>query len=147
MSTTVLERQPVFAPPADQPTLREIEALLDRKTAVPALVGVGEEPLRLPATVVQLLATLVHELACGNAVTIVPVQAELTTNHAAELLNVSRPYLVRLLDAGKIPFHRVGTHRRIKAADLLVYKEQRLAEQRTILGELARESQALGLYE
>jgi excisionase family DNA binding protein len=139
MATAVLERQPVFAPPAEEPAIRELATLLAE--------GDAEEPLRLPATVRRLLAHLVHELAQGNAVTIVPVHAELTTNQAAELLNISRPYLVRLLDAGKIPFHRVGTHRRIYAADLLAYKARRRAEQHAALDELAREAQELGLYE
>jgi excisionase family DNA binding protein len=148
MTSAVQERGPVFAPASEAPALRELQRLLSEgDTGAPALIGSGERHLRLPATVVQLLARLVDELARGNAVTIVPVHAELTTNQAAELLNVSRPYLVRLLDAGAIPFHRVGTHRRVYAADLLGYKERRRAAQHTALDNLAREAQEMGLYE
>jgi excisionase family DNA binding protein len=147
MTSAVLERGPVFAQETEAPAIRELElALARRDPAEPLLLSADQTPHRLPATVAQLLAHLVHELAKGNAVTIVPVHAELTTFQAAELLNVSRPYLVRLLDQGKIPFHRVGTHRRIYAADLLAYRERRRAEQHRMLDEMAQEAQAMGLY-
>jgi excisionase family DNA binding protein len=100
----------------------------------------------LPATLIPLLARVVRELVRGNAITIVPVHAELTTFEAAELLNVSRPYLVRLLDQGKIPYRKVGTHRRILAADLLKFKEGYRAKQRWALAAMAREAQEMGLY-
>jgi excisionase family DNA binding protein len=147
MSSAVLDR-PVFAPAAEQPALRELELALEQRGAVPpVLLGADRQPRELPDTLIPLLARVVRELVRGNAVTIVPVHAELTTFEAAELLNVSRPYLVRLLDQGKIPYRKVGTHRRILAADLLKFKEGYRAKQRRALAEMAREAQEMGLYD
>ncbi len=84
-------------------------------------------------------------MAQGNAVTIIPTHAELTTQEAADFLNVSRPYLVKLLDKRKVPFHKVGTHRRIKFADLVAYKKIFESERDSILEELAEQSQGLKL--
>jgi len=99
----------------------------------------------LPAEAVHLLVRVLTHMASGSAVTILPVQAELTTQHAADLLGVSRPYLVRLLNEGKIPFHKVGTHRRVRAADLMAYQEQRHSKSKRLLDDLTEEAQELGL--
>jgi excisionase family DNA binding protein len=106
----------------------------------------GQE-VELPHSVFEVLVRVVHEMARGNAVRILPVHAELTTQQAAELLNVSRPFLVGLLEAGEIPFRKVGSHRRVRLDDLLVYKDRRDRERKIALNELASESQKLGLYE
>src|SRR5438045_1213163 len=79
----------------------------------------SEEPLAIPASAVRLLFDLLAEMAKGNAVTVLPVQAELTTQQAADLLNVSRPFLVDLLERNDIPHRKVGTHRRVLFSDVM----------------------------
>ena len=84
-------------------------------------------------------------MADGNAVTLVPIQAELTTQQAADFLNVSRPYLIRLLEDEQIPFHKTGTHRRIFFRDLLSYKTHIKEKRLQALQELTGLSQELGM--
>jgi len=81
----------------------------------------------------------------GNAVRLIPHHAELTTGEAAELLNVSRPFVVRLLDEGQIPSHRVGTHRRVMFKDVMTHKAEHRRARRAALDELTRLDQELGL--
>jgi excisionase family DNA binding protein len=114
------------------------ELLVKRKTGGPQLVD-------LPPEAARLLVRILTEFANGNAVTVVPVNAELTTQEAAEFLNVSRPYFVSVLEAGKLPFRKVGARRRVRLADLLRFKGIEDAGQKKALDELAAEAQKLGL--
>jgi excisionase family DNA binding protein len=102
-----------------------------------------EETIELPAGAVKLLQAILEDMASGRAVTIVPQNAELTTKQAADFLNVSRPFLVRLLEQKKLPFRLVGTHRRIRFEDVLQFKENIDAERRKVLDQLAAEAQEL----
>jgi len=105
----------------------------------------GSETVTIPSTAFRLLVTILAEMASGNAVRLIPHHAELTTQEAAELLNVSRPYLVRLLDDGHIPFHRVGTHRRVLFKDVMTYKAEHRRMRGAALDALSRLDQELGL--
>ena len=99
--------------------------------------------VELPTSALRLLVDILAELADGNAVRVVPVHAELTTQEAADLLNVSRPHLVKLLEDGELPFHRTGKHRRVRCADLMRFKEARKQTSEQAMAELARDAQAL----
>ena len=92
----------------------------------------------LPPSVGQLVLDVLTHVARGEMVTFVPYGAILTTKEAADLLNVSRPFLVQLLESGDIDFHRVGTHRRIRAEDVLAFKAKRDTERKAELRELQR---------
>ncbi len=103
------------------------------------------EDLILPDYAINLLLAMLTEMSKGNAITVMPIHAELSTQETAELLNVSRPHLVDLLEQGKIPFRKVGTHRRVLANDVFDYK-QRIDEARLkALDDLAAQAQELGM--
>ena len=105
----------------------------------------GGPTLRLPMVAIDLLHHLLTEMARGNAVTLIPVHAELTTQEAADHLNVSRPFLIRLLQEQRIPFRMVGTHRRIKFSDLETYRCETEAAREEAMQELADQSQEMDL--
>jgi excisionase family DNA binding protein len=105
----------------------------------------SRETVALPASAAQLLIRLLEEMSRGNAVTLIPVHAELTTQEAADMLNISRPSLIQLLDEGKIEYRRVGTHRRVRFESLMKYKRQAETARRAALAELAAYDQELGI--
>jgi len=121
---------------------------LEQAQSVKVQIAEGEGPdetLDIPTAALRLLIDILDEMADGNTVTLVPSRAELTSQQAASFLNVSRPYLIRLLESGQIPYHKAGTHRRIHSQDLLDYKAQNGKERRVALQELAALSQELDM--
>ena len=103
--------------------------------------GEQAEPIELPAGAVALLMDILEAMAAGQGVTIIPENAELTTVQAADVLNVSRPFLIKLLDEQKIPHRKVGKHRRIRMEDVMAYKASIDAERESVLDHLAADAQ------
>jgi excisionase family DNA binding protein len=109
------------------------------------LIGPRGEKIELPAPIFDALALIAEALLRGNGVSVIPLHHLLTTNEAAELVNVSRPYLVRLLKEKKIPYEMVGTHRRVRLGDVLTFRQQREEQRHDALQNLVRQSEKLGL--
>lgn len=141
------------------PVEREVAAAVESQRALAAYLSTQFETQRiqifdeknrahqveLPTSALRLLVDILAELAEGNAVRVVPIHAELTTQEAADMLNVSRPHLVKLLESGALPFHKAGKHRRIRFADLMAFKAERDRTSTEAMEELARQAQELQL--
>jgi excisionase family DNA binding protein len=134
-------------PPKDTETLAQVEAVLRSVTGSLEVVGAGEARAELPEEIREVIANVVSALRRGQAVTLAPHALRLTTQQAADLLGVSRPTLIKLLEDGRIPYETPNRHRRIKLSDLLVYQATRRGERREALRELAQDAQNLGVYE
>ena len=104
--------------------------------------GEPERSIELPAGAVELLSHVLEAMAAGQGVTLIPENAELTTVQAADVLSVSRPYLIKLLDRGAIPHRKVGRHRRVRMQDVMAYKDAIDRERERALDRLTREAQA-----
>ena len=147
----LVRRMTPVATPEDQ---RESVAALSKvfrhrapESEAYTLTSPDGEMSEIPSSVFFLLERIVEVLARGDAITIAPVGKELTTQQAAQILNVSRQYVVRLLDSGQIPFRRTGTHRRVRMEDLLTYKGQRDRDRTSSLDTLSQLSQEFGGYD
>jgi excisionase family DNA binding protein len=126
------------------PLLHRVAAELAASGVATRSCFVGED-LVVPRDAVELLARILAHMASGHGVSVVPSHAELTTQEAANLLNVSRPYLIGLLESGEIEFRMVGTHRRVLAGSLLAYKARDDARRRDAADELTKLNQEMGL--
>jgi len=104
-----------------------------------------ESPIELPAGAVTLLVDILEAMAAGRGVTLMPEDAELTTVQAATMLNVSRPFLIKLLDEGALPYRKVGKHRRLRVEDVTAYKSAIDRDREEVLDRLAREAQEQGM--
>jgi excisionase family DNA binding protein len=104
-----------------------------------------EKPFELPTGAVALLMDILEAMAAGRGVTLIPENAELTTVQAADVLNVSRPFLIKLLGENVLPHRKVGKHRRIRMEDVMAYKATIDREREAVLDQLAREAQEQGM--
>ncbi len=153
-ATLLPENFETVAPsPADAQLARESGRLLathklGRRTSVRIRLlddGDETETVSVPASALRLFVHLLTEMSQGNAVTLIPTHSELTTQQAADLLNVSRPYVVKLLDEGKIPSRSVGKYRRVRFDALMAFKQKDDEARAKILDQLTAEAQESGM--
>ena len=144
---TIHDDEPIAATEDERPALNKIENILKNVHSIPKLVSPDGEKIELPRAVLDALQQVVNELAHERAVAIVPVNKELTMQEAADLLNVSRPYLIKLLEQGELPFFKVGSHRRIRLDDLMEYRKRHHEAQKHAINEIAQLSQEYGIYD
>ena len=128
----------------DATKLRSVSQILRRGS--PTLLGRKGEHAKMPAALYHLLRDIVRNLENGRSLVLMPQERQLTTQRAAELLGMSRPYLIQLLNSGEMPYDLVGKHRRIALRDVLAYAKRREAR-RMALDKMARDAFEAGLYE
>lgn len=152
MSTPVPSpsREPrVVAPPEDLQEMLNLARLLESHSAPAMLLGPDGEQIPLPLEVYEVLRQVVNAMGNGASVSVEPIDRQLTTQQAANLLGVSRNTLVRLLDEHELPFERLGAsrHRRLRLQDVLAYRERKRIDRRSRLDELTRQASEDGLYD
>jgi len=133
------EREAIIARTSKQLLARY--AREDQPLTVQVVDADHDEPIELPAGAVALLLDILGAMASGQGVTLIPEDAELTTVQAADILHVSRPFLIKLLEEGQIPYHRVGKHRRIRMEDVMNYKRTIDQQREAVLDQLVAEAQ------
>jgi excisionase family DNA binding protein len=145
---TTTEQSIVSARAGELRELSKLQQLLDHADAAQlvGLAGVPDEQVHLPEAAFDALRTIVRHLAHGQAVALVPMDEFLSTQQAADILQISRPSLVQLLERGEIPFQRSGVHRRVHARELLAYERRRYIQRRRALDETDEIVQADGEY-
>lgn len=124
---------------------RALASMNKTKTHTFEILVDEKKMIKIPASVFRMLFVILTQMAAGNAITIIPIHAELTTQEAANLLNVSRPFLISLLEEGKLPYRKVGTRRKILFEDLMQYKKKDDEERMRILDKLTEEAQNLNI--
>ncbi|MFP5501140.1 MAG: helix-turn-helix domain-containing protein [Candidatus Sericytochromatia bacterium] len=142
--SALLDMETLKASEQEHEALSSLDRLVEGGQAQPKLVDADGNEIVLPETVFHALKTLIHMMAQRKVINLVPERHMLTTNQAADMLNVSRPFLIKLLDQGEIPFQKVGAHRRILFEDLVTYAQQRQRQRRTGLKEILSISQEQG---
>ena len=124
--------------------------LLENGQSEAHLRFVGKGPqvsdIVLPPSAVRILLSALQEMAKGHSVTLLPVDTEITTQQAAELMRISRPSLIKMLDEKKLPYRKVGAHRRVRYDDVVHYLETERARRKKVMEELVAETESLGLY-
>lgn len=147
MTSQSIAPKPFFPSKQETEELQALEKQLAKTPSHAKLVGIDGDEIDLPDPIYRILQAVVHLMAMGQAVTLVPLDHELSTQQAANLLNVSRPFLNKLVDGGEIPYRKVGSHRRIRCEDLMEYKKQRDLTRHESLNELMQFSQDEGFYD
>ena len=135
----------IALPESENAQIRELHHML--QLGSPALVGAHGEHLTLPPAVFGLLKDIVRNMNQGRAIVLIPENQQLTTQRAADLMGVSRPHLIKLIDAGELPFHMAGTHRRIFLNDLVAYQKRRDSARKAALDQIAKDAFESGLYD
>jgi excisionase family DNA binding protein len=107
--------------------------------------AIPPKDIPVPAAAIHILADVLREMGKGNQVKLMPIENDMTTQQAADTLGVSRPYLIQLLETGKIPFHMVNTHRRVRVADVFQYREARHTARLKSLDELTAQAEELNM--
>lgn len=147
----IRHHEPVRVPHEERADLAKLSRELHRAMQLDeprcSLIGPQGERFAIPESIFYLLARVAEVLERGDAISLIPVHQELTTQQSADLLNVSRQYLVRLLDDGQIPYTRTGKHRRLRIDDVMAYKQKRDKERNERFDELIRMSEEYGGYD
>lgn len=138
--------EPVRASLAEAKSIKHLDAALRPETARAKLISVDGEEILLPDSVYRVLRASVHLMALDRAVSIVGIDYEVTTQEAANILNVSRPFFVKLLEQGELPYRKVGTRRRVRFQDLMAYKERFDTQRDKAMDKLISFSEEQGLY-
>jgi excisionase family DNA binding protein len=144
MTTATLD--PVSLPVSQEEEVRALHERLQEEGEAMLIGKDGKPAMKLPDAVYDLLLKILSVMEEGKAISIVPVTQDLTTQQAAELLAVSRPFFVKLLETGHLPYHLTGTHRRVYLKDLLAYKQHRDQERHAAIERMADEADKAGLY-
>lgn len=149
---SALRNEQLIVPPA---TSQETELARTSSRVLAACIGNGptarlrvvdaDGEIEVPVSALRMLVEILANMAEGNAMNLVPIHAQLTTQAAADFLGVSRPYLIGLIEQGALPHHKVGTHRRVFFSDLLAYRDNRLKQSKVAFAEMAAQAQDLGL--
>jgi excisionase family DNA binding protein len=143
--TSTLEIRPGSVDHRDLTILERSLAKKRGKTA--RLTGFDGHNIEIPSDLVEALLLIVHQLQTGNGVSIAALRAEVTTAETADLLNVSRPFVIKLLESGAMPFRKVGTHRRVRLTDVLEYRDRQDAVANAALNDMVRQAERHGLYD
>lgn len=146
----VLERTSKKDQKLAQSSLEELQqsskkVMKQESDAIKIAIGEKGEFLKIPRKAIDLLFTILKNMAKGKSLTLIPSDSQVSTQQAADLLNVSRPHLVKLLEEGEIPFTKVGTHRRIELKDILKYDEKLKKNRKEQLDFLTKQAQELNL--
>jgi excisionase family DNA binding protein len=142
---SIVTQEPITLPLLEQQQVQDLERMLH--LGIPALVSPSGERLNLPNTVYEVFTKVVELMAHGQSITLVPDKQVVTTQRAADLLGMSRPFFIKLLETGVMAHHRVGNQRRVYLRDVLEFARKRDEERQTALDRLSRDAFNAGLYE